>query len=138
VVPAAQTPLHAVAIVLTDAGISGAVGGAVIQGVNSVDTGVKTGVILFCSIGIVAPVVMWLRRARKLAAHGRGADSPLGDDVTEEVQMGDLFVLEIRILTASVILVNTAARPVVRHGDGTFLRGLRLAVMCLLPHRWCL
>ncbi len=58
------------AIVLADAGVSGAVGGAVIQGANSVNTGVKTGVILFCAIGIVAPVVMRLRWTRKLAAHG--------------------------------------------------------------------
>jgi hypothetical protein len=58
------------AIVLTDAGISGAVGGAVIQGANSVDTGVKVGVIVFCAIGIAAPVVIRLRRTRKLAAHG--------------------------------------------------------------------
>jgi hypothetical protein len=58
------------AIVLTDAGISGAVGGVVIQGANSVDTGVKAGVIVFCAIGIAVPVVIRLWRTRKLAAHG--------------------------------------------------------------------
>ena len=59
----------ALAVVLADAGVSGAVSGAVIQYANSADTGVKIGVILFCVIGIVAPVVLRLRRMRKLAAH---------------------------------------------------------------------
>jgi hypothetical protein len=59
----------ALVVVLAAAGVSGAVSGAVIQHANSVDTGVKIGVILFCVIGIVAPVVLRLRLTRKLAAH---------------------------------------------------------------------
>jgi DnaJ domain len=58
------------AIVLVDVGVSGLIGGAVIQGANSVDTGVTMGVILFCVIGIAAAVAMRLGRARKLAARG--------------------------------------------------------------------
>jgi hypothetical protein len=60
----------ALAVALGDAGVSGAVSGAVIQSANSVDTGVKIGVILFCVIGIAAPVVLRLRQAHKLAARG--------------------------------------------------------------------
>ena len=56
------------AVVLFDADISGCVGGAVIQGANSVDTGVKVGVIVFCAIGVAVTVVILLRRIRKLAA----------------------------------------------------------------------
>jgi hypothetical protein len=58
------------AIVLADVGVSGAAGGACIQGANSVDTGVTIGATLFFVIGIAAAVVMRLRRARKLAARG--------------------------------------------------------------------
>jgi hypothetical protein len=53
-----------------DGGVSGTVGGFVIRGANSVDTGVTTGVILFCVIGLAAAVVMRLRQARTLAARG--------------------------------------------------------------------
>jgi hypothetical protein len=56
------------AVVLFDAGVSGCVGGAVIQGANSVDTGLKVGVIVFCAIGLAAAVVILLRWIRKLAA----------------------------------------------------------------------
>jgi len=58
------------AIVLTDAGVSGVVGGAVIQGANSVDTGAMVGVIVFCAIGVVVVVLILLRRTTQLAAHG--------------------------------------------------------------------
>jgi hypothetical protein len=60
----------ALVVVLADAGVSGAVSGAVIQHANAVNTGVKTGVILFCVTGILAPVALRLRRTHKLAAHG--------------------------------------------------------------------
>jgi len=56
------------AIVPAGAGISVVVSGTFIQGTNSVATGVTIGVILFCAIAIVAPVVMWLKRTGKLAA----------------------------------------------------------------------
>jgi len=64
------------AIVLAGAGISVVVGGAFIQGMNSVATGVTIGVILFCAIAIVAPVVMWLKRTGKLAA-------PVGEEARD-------------------------------------------------------
>jgi hypothetical protein len=69
VVPAAMADYRgSIAGMSNDAGISAGGGGAVIQGANSVDTGVKVGVIVFCAIGIAVPVVIRLRRTRKLAA----------------------------------------------------------------------
>jgi hypothetical protein len=61
----------ALAVVLADAGVSGAVSGAVIQRANSLATGVTIGVILFCLLGIAAPVVLRLGWPRMLAAHDR-------------------------------------------------------------------
>lgn len=50
------------AVVLTDAGIAGVAGGGTIQSANSVGTGVMIGVIVFCAVGFVAPVVWRFRR----------------------------------------------------------------------------
>jgi hypothetical protein len=52
------------AIVLGDAGVSGAVGAGVIQGTNSVNWGVTIGVVLFCVIGVAAAAEMRRTRAR--------------------------------------------------------------------------
>jgi len=52
------------AIVLGDAGVSGAVGAGVIQGTSSVNWGVTIGVVLFCVIGVAAAAEMRLTRAR--------------------------------------------------------------------------
>jgi hypothetical protein len=53
------------ALVPVGAGISGAVGGIVIQSANSVDLGVRVGAIVFCAIGIAAPVGILLRRSHR-------------------------------------------------------------------------
>lgn len=63
------------AIVFAGAGISGAVSGAFIQGLNSVNTGVKIGVILFCGIAIGGLVMMRFKPARKPPA----VDAEAGD-----------------------------------------------------------
>ena len=52
------------AIVLGDAGASGAVCAGIVQGTNSAANGVMIGVALFCVIGVAAAVAMRLRRAR--------------------------------------------------------------------------
>ena len=57
--------------VLTDAGISGLVGGATIQSANSVGRGVIVGVIVFCAIGLVASALWRFRRTLKLIASPR-------------------------------------------------------------------
>ena len=52
------------AIVLGDAGVSGAVCAGVIQGTNSVNWGVTIGAVLFCVIGVAAAAEMRRTRAR--------------------------------------------------------------------------
>lgn len=58
------------AILLADVGVSLVLGGVVFGRTSSPDTGVTTGVIAFCVIGVVAIVAMRLWRARTLAARG--------------------------------------------------------------------